>query len=60
MATWGGDDSEKTGDEGGGGWRPRWREKGPVAGKMSKEGWFSANFAFDFLPPSEREISSYL
>jgi len=52
MATGGGDDREKTDDEDGGGWKPRWREKaekGSVTGKMSREGWFSANFEFDFL-----------
>ena len=49
VATWGGDDGENTGDDGDGGWRPRRREKGLVAGKLSSEGWFSANFAFDFL-----------
>jgi len=26
-------------------------EKGPVAGKKSREGWFSANFEFDFFLP---------
>ena len=52
MATGGGDDGEKPGDEGGGGWRPRWREKaekGLFAGKMNTEGWFSAKFELDFF-----------
>jgi len=53
MATGGGDDGEKPGDEGGGGWRPRWREKaekGLFAGKMNTEGLFSANCELDFPP----------
>jgi len=54
MATRGGDDGEETGDEDGGGWKPQWREKAEkrsVAGKMGREGWFSANFEFDLLLP---------
>ena len=52
MAFWGGDDGGKTSDKGGGGWGPRRREKEerePVVGKLGGEGWFSANFTFDFL-----------
>jgi hypothetical protein len=54
VASCGGADGGKTSDEGGGGWRPRWREKkenGSVAGKLSKEGWFFAMFGPDFLLP---------
>jgi hypothetical protein len=60
MATGDGDDSEKLGDEGGGGWRPRWREKaekGLFAGKMNTEGWFSANFELVFSPPLSMKLA---
>jgi hypothetical protein len=60
MATGGGDDGEKLGDEGGGGWRPRWREKaekGLFAGKMNTEGWFSANFELVSLLPLSMKFS---
>jgi len=52
VASCGGADGGKTNDEGGGGWRPQRREKeekGPVAGKLSREGWFLAIFGPDFL-----------
>jgi hypothetical protein len=63
MATGGGDDGETLGDEGGGGWRPRWRKKAEkmiVCRKMDTKGWFSANFELGFFPPLEHEICSYL
>lgn len=60
MATGGGDDGEKLGDEGDGGWRPRWREKAEkmiVCRKMGAEGWFSANFELVFLLPLSMKIA---
>ena len=54
MASYGGADGGKPSDEGGGGWRPQRREteeKGPVAGKLSREGWFLAEFGPEFLLP---------